>query len=96
VAPTLLQRDFTAPAPHRKWLTDITAVWTAEGWLYLAVVLDVYSRLIVGWAMASHREVRLVEAAPWMALGRRQSVEELMHHSNRGKKVTPAWLIKPC
>jgi putative transposase len=48
VAPNLLQRDFTAPAPNRKWLTDITAVWTTEGWLYLAVVLDVYSRLIVG------------------------------------------------
>jgi putative transposase len=56
VAPNLLQRDFTAPAPNRKWLTEITAVWTAEGWLYLAVVLDVYSRLVVGWAMASHRE----------------------------------------
>lgn len=48
VAPNLLQRDFTAPAPNRKWLTDITAVWTAEGWVYVAVVLDVYSRLIVG------------------------------------------------
>ena len=54
VAPHLLQSDFTAHAPNRKWLTDITAVWTAEGWLYLAVVLDVYSRLIVGWAMPSH------------------------------------------
>jgi transposase InsO family protein len=86
VAPNLLQRDFTAPAPNRKWLTDITAVWTAEGWLYLAVVLDVYSRLIVGWAMASHREESLVETALWMALGRRQPVEELMHHSDRGRK----------
>jgi putative transposase len=63
VAPNLLQRDFTAPAPNRKWLTDITAVWTAEGWLYLAVVLDVYSRLVVGWAMASHRDESLVEEA---------------------------------
>ena len=52
VAPNLLQRDFTAPAPNRKWLTDITAVWTAQGWLYLAVVLDVSSRLIVSWSMA--------------------------------------------
>ena len=78
MAPHLLQRDFTAPAPNRKWLTDITAVWTAEGWLYLAVVLDVYSRLVVGWAMASHREESLVEAALWMALGRRpkQSIFE--------------------
>jgi putative transposase len=88
VAPNLLQRDFTAPAPNRKWLTDITAIWTAEGWLYLAVVLDVYSRLIVGWAMASHREESLVEAALWMALGRRQPVEELLHHSDRGSQYT--------
>jgi putative transposase len=88
VAPNLLQRDFTTPAPNRKWLTDITAVWTAEGWLYLAVVLDVYSRLVVGWAMDSHREESLLEAALWMALGRRQPVEELMHHSDRGSQYT--------
>ncbi len=77
-----------APAPNRKWLTDITAVWTAEGWLYLAAVLDVYSRLIVGWAMASHREESLVETALWMALGRRQPAEELLHHSDRGSQYT--------
>ena len=88
VAPNLLQRDFTAPAPNRKWLTDITAVWTAEGWLYLAVVLDVYSRLVVGWAMASHREESLVEAALWMALGRRTPPDELLHHSDRGSQYT--------
>jgi transposase InsO family protein len=88
LAPNLLQRAFTAPAPKRKWLTDITALWTAEGWLYLAVVLDVYWRLIVGWAMASHREESLVEAALWMALGRRQPVEELLHHSDRGSQYT--------
>ncbi|GHP00851.1 transposase [Reticulibacter mediterranei] len=88
VAPNLLQRDFTAPAPNRKWLTDITAIWTAEGWLYLAVVLNVYSRFVVGWAMASHREESLVETALWMALGRRQPLEELLHHSDRGRKST--------
>ena len=88
VAPNLLQRDFTAPAPNRKWLTDITAVWTAESWLYLAAVLDVYSRLIVGWAMASHREESLVETALWMALGRRQPAEELLHHCDRGSQYT--------
>ncbi len=71
VAPNLLQRDFTAPAPNREWLTDITAVWTAEGWLYLVVVLDVYSRLAVRWAMDPHREESLVEAVLWMAPGRR-------------------------
>jgi transposase InsO family protein len=82
VAPNLLQRDFTAPAPNRKWLTDITAVWTAEGWLSLAVVLDVYSRLVVDWAMASHREESLVEAALWMAMGRRQPVKAVQRPSN--------------
>jgi transposase InsO family protein len=88
VAPNLLQRDFTAPAPNRKWLTDITAVWTTGGWLYLAVVLDVYSRLVVGWAMASHREESLVEAALWMALGRRHPAVDLLHHSDRGSQYT--------
>jgi putative transposase len=88
VAPNLLARDFTAPAPNRKWLTDITAIATAEGWLYLAVVLDVYARLMVGWAMASHREESLVEEALWMALGRRKPVEELLHHSDRGSQYT--------
>jgi len=56
VAPNLLQRDFTAPARCRTWLTDITTVWTAEGWLYLAVVLDVSSRLVVGSSMDAQRE----------------------------------------
>ncbi len=88
VAPNVLQRDFTALAPNRKWLTDITAVWTAEGWLYLAVVLDVYSRLVVGWAMASHREEHLVEEALLMALGWRKPIEELLHHSDRGSQYT--------
>lgn len=88
VAPNLLQRDFTAPAPNCKWLTDITAIGTAEGWLYLAVVLDVYSRLVVGWAMASHRQESLVEEALLMALGWRNPIEELMHHSDRGSQYT--------
>ncbi len=88
VAPNLLQRDFTAPAPNRKWLTDLTAIWTSQGWLYLAVVLDVYSRLIVGWAMAPHRQESLVEAALWMALNRRRPVEELLHHSDRGSQYS--------
>jgi putative transposase len=88
IAPNLLGRDFTASAPNQKWLTDLTAVWTAQGWLYLAVVLDVYSRLVVGWAMASHREESLVEAALWMALGRRQPIEKLLHHTDRGSQYT--------
>lgn len=88
VAPNLLQRDFNAEAPNRKWLADITDVWTGEGWLYLAVIPDVYSRLIVGWAMDSHRDEPLTERALLMALGRRQPADELLHHSDRGSQYT--------
>jgi putative transposase len=88
VAPNVLQRDFTASAPNQKWLTDITAIWTAEGWLYLAVVLDVYSRLVVGWAMDEHRDQHLVESALLMALGWREPAENMLHHSDRGSQYT--------
>jgi transposase InsO family protein len=88
VAPNLLHRDFSAPAPNTKWVTDITGVWTAEGWLYVAVVLDLYSRLVVGWAMAAHRDTDLVEQALHMALGRRHPAAGLLHHSDRGSQYT--------
>ena len=66
MAPNLLNREFTATAPNTKWVADITAIWTAEGWLYLAVVLDIYSRMVIGWAMDAHRDEALVEqAAAW-------------------------------
>ena len=74
VAPNLLNRDFTASAPNTKWVAgfpDITGVWTWQGWLYLAVVLDIFSRMVVGWAMESHRDEALVEQAARMALARR-------------------------
>ena len=71
VAPNLLARDFSATAANTRWVTDITGVWTAQGWLYLAVVLDLFSRLVVGWAMAAHRDSGLVEQALHMALARR-------------------------
>lgn len=88
VAPNLLDRDFSAPAPNSKWVTDITGVWTAEGWLYVAVVLDLFSRLVVGWAMAAHRDAELVEQALHMALGRRHPAAGLLHHSDRGSQYT--------
>ena len=84
VAPNLLNRDFTASAPNRKWVADITGVWTWEGWLYLAVVLDIFSRMVVGWAMDSHRDEALVERAALMALARRHHEPGLLHHSDRG------------
>jgi putative transposase len=90
VAPNLLNRDFTASAPNSKWVADITGVWTWEGWLYLAVVLDIYSRLVVGWAMDQHRDEALVEQAALMALARRHPEPGLLHHSDRGSQYTAA------
>lgn len=88
VAPNLLNREFTATAPNTKWVADITAIWTSEGWLYLAVVLDIYSRLVVGWAMDAHRDEALVEQAARMALAHRQPEPGLLHHSDRGSQYS--------
>ena len=85
VAENVLDRDFAAAAPDRKWLADITYVPTDQGWLYLAGVLDVFSRRIVGWAMADHMKVGLVGDALKMALEHRQpDGDKLLHHSDRG------------
>ncbi len=86
VAPDHLDRDFTATAPNQRWVADISQVRTGEGWLYLAVVLDLFSRAIVGWSM-SHRITReLVLKALRMALWRRNPGGELLHHSDRGSQ----------
>jgi putative transposase len=87
-APNLLRQDFSATAPNRKWVTDITYIDTAEGWLYLAPILDLYSRLVVGWAMADHMEASLVEMAFQMALVRRNPAAGLLHHSDQGSQYT--------
>jgi putative transposase len=84
VAPNLLGRDFTANAPDRVWLADLTYIWTAEGWLYLAVVLDLFSRRVVGWAMADHLGHELALAALDMAITRQRPAPGLTHHSDRG------------
>ena len=85
VADNLLARDFTAQAADQKWLSDITYVPTDEGWLYLAAMLDCFSRRIVGWSMADHMETDLVAGALKMALQQRQPAgEKLLHHSDRG------------
>ncbi len=88
VAENVLGRDFTATATNTKWVADITGVWTAQGWLYLAVVLDLYSRMIVGWAMDAHLEAVLVENARPLALVRRHPKPGLLHHSDRGSQYT--------
>jgi putative transposase len=87
-APNLLNRDFTASRPNTKWVTDITAIPTAEGWLYLAVVLDLFSRMVVGWAMDSTENEHLVTVALQMALARRHPQAGLLHHSDRGSEYT--------
>ncbi len=86
VAPNQLAQHFQASAPNEKWVGDITYVWTREGWLYLAVVMDLYSRRIVGWALASTQATTLVIAALHMAIGRRQPPAGLLHHSDRGSQ----------
>lgn len=84
----LLNQEFSALAPNQKWVTDITYIDTAEGWLYLASVLDLYFRKVVGWAMADHLEASLVEAALQMALTRRQPSHGFVHHSDQGSQYT--------
>lgn len=87
-APDLVGRNFAATAPDRLWTADITYVKTDEGFLYLAFVLDVYSRKIVGWSMASHLKTELVVDALQMAVWRRKPAAGLVHHSGRGTQYT--------
>ena len=86
IASNLLKRDFTADAPNKKWVADITFIETQEGWLYLSGVLDIYSRKIVGWAMDKYHNAELVKAALHMAVLSRQPAAGLIHHSDRGSE----------
>ena len=95
-APDLVNRDFSADGPDRLWVADITQVRTGAGWLYLAVVLDVWSRRIVGWAMAPHMPAELVEAALVMAVSRRQPTGQVIHHSDQGSQYTSLVFGKRC
>jgi transposase InsO family protein len=88
VAANLLQRDFSAEQPNTKWVADTTYIWTAEGWLYLAVVLDLFSRMVVGWSMAATQDATLVVQALRMAITRRRPPAGLLHHSDRGSTYT--------
>lgn len=82
--PNLLDRQFTVEAPDRVWAGDVTYLPTLEGWLYLAVLLDLYSRRVVGWAMSEHNDEALTLSALQMALDQRRPEPGLMHHSDRG------------
>jgi transposase InsO family protein len=86
VAANIIDRNFGALAPNQKWLTDITYISTTEGWLYLAAVLDLYSRKIVGWAMRDHLRTELPLAALTMALQQQRPPPGLIHHSDRGSQ----------
>ncbi len=86
VAPNLLAQDFNATAPNQKWVCDITYLWTGEGWLYLAVVLDLFSRMVVGWAMDKRMKADLVCDALQMALWRRHMSKGVLVHSDRGSQ----------
>ena len=90
VAPNLVNREFAAAAPNEKWTTDITYIPTLEGWLYLAVVLDLFSRRIVGWAMSARMTSDLVLDALHMAIRERKPAVGLIHHSDRGSQYTGA------
>jgi len=86
----VLARDFEATAPNQKWLADLTYVPTGEGWLYLALILDLFSRKIVGWAMSATMPQELTLEALSMALGWRDPPDGLMHHSDRGSQYAAA------
>jgi putative transposase len=88
VAPNLLKRDFETDRPNQKWLTDITYIPTQEGWLYLAAVLDLYSRRIIGWAMSDRMTSALTIDALQMAIRQRQPDLDLIHHSDQGSQYT--------
>jgi putative transposase len=94
-APNVLNQEFKAERPNEKWVGDITYIDTAEGWLYLASLLDLYSRRIVGWAMADRMDTSLIEKAWKMAIMHRRPPAYLLHHSDRGSQYTsePYWKL---
>ena len=88
IAPNVLDRQFEVSAPNRRWVADFTYVDTSEGWLYVSVVLDLFSRRVVGWSMKSEMTAPLVVDALTMAIWRRGKPEELLHHSDQGSQYT--------
>jgi putative transposase len=88
IAGNVLDRQFTADAPNRKWVADFTYIWTAEGWLYVAAVIDLFSRRVVGWSMSDSMTAQLVTDALLMAIWRRGKPDTLLHHSDQGSQYT--------
>jgi putative transposase len=88
IACNVLDRQFSADAPNRKWVADFTYIWTAEGWLYVASVIDLFSRRVVGWSMSAAMTSQLVVDALMMAVWRRGRPDAVLHHSDRGSQYT--------
>jgi transposase InsO family protein len=86
IAPNLLQQDFTASGPNQKWAGDITYVWTREGWVYLAVIIDLFSRRVVGWAISNRMKQDLALRALNMAIAIRRPPPGCVHHTDRGSQ----------
>ena len=86
IAPNLLQQDFTASGPNQKWAGDITYVWTREGWVYLAVIIDLFSRRVVGWAISNRMKQDLALRALNMAIALRRPLPGCVHHTDRGSQ----------
>ena len=86
IASNVLDRNFVATGPNQRWVADFTYLWTEQGWLYVAVVLDLYSRMVVGWSMQSCMATQLVSDAMLMAIWRRRPNAQLLHHSDRGSQ----------
>ena len=86
IAPNLLDQDFSADGPNQKWAGDISYIWTNEGWLYLAVILDLYSRRVIGWAVSNRMKRDLAIRALDMAVALRQPPEGCIHHTDRGSQ----------
>ena len=88
VSPNVLDRQFEADRPNQKWIADFTYIWTAEGWLYVAAVIDLFSRRVVGWSMQASMTAQLVTDALLMAIWRRGKPDALLHHSDQGSQYT--------
>jgi len=88
IAPNVLDRQFVADQPNQKWIADFTYIWTAEGWLYVSAVIDLYSRRVVGWSMKAEMTAQLVADALIMAIWRRGKPDALLHHSDQGSQYT--------
>jgi putative transposase len=86
--PNILDRQFEAERPNQKWIADFTYIWTAEGWLYVSAVIDLFSRRVVGWSMSATMTAQLVADALLMAVWRRGKPRELLHHSDQGSQYS--------